>query len=328
MVKLRLKFFISMIFAIVIGIFTFQTSSNASNENIEIIQKNTSDYIIYVKDCLDKDFQFSFSNNKNESLENLKFKKAETDSSKEKANKIAYVNKTTIQLFNKTTYMWIKDEQGKNVVNGIEVNLKDSIKEEELKDISNITKIIPIDIKQTTYSTTDENGKKVTKKIGNVVLPKTNGKYEFILVKATKSNKYNNLVNLITRISKFNVNTNIYEKISTYKTAIELIQQFKANNSNWITLQGNEITQPTDTIDKDEYILWIKEENGNNSKEDIQFLTSYKEENIEKVKEKITTKLPVTYDNNVLLFVLAILVVGATIISIRIKTLKEKEKKV
>ncbi len=328
MVKLRLKFFISMILAIVIGIFTFQTSSNASNENIEIIQKNTSDYIIYVKDYLDKDFQFSFSNNKNESLENLKFKKAETDSSKENANKIAYVNKTTIQLFNKTTYMWIKDEHGKTVVNGIEVNLKDSIKEEELKAISNITKIIPIDIKQTTSSTTDENGKTVTKKIGNVILPKTNGKYEFILVKATESNKYNNLINLITRISKFNVNTNIYEKINTYKTATELIQQFKTNNNNWITLQGNEITQPTDTIDKDEYILWIKEENGNNSKEDIQFLTSYKEENIEKVKEKITTKLPVTYDNNVLLFVLAILVVGAIIISVRIKTLKDKEKKV
>ena len=168
MIKLRLKLFISMILAIVIGIFAFQTSSNASNENIEIIQKDTNDYIIYVKDCLDKEFQFSFSDNKNESQENLKFKKAETDSSKENANKIAYVNKATINLFNKTTYMWIKDEQGKIIVNGVEINLKDSIKEEELKDISNITKIIPINIEQTTSSITDKNGKTVTKKIGNV----------------------------------------------------------------------------------------------------------------------------------------------------------------
>ena len=43
--------------------------------------------------------------------------------------------------------------------------------------------------------------------------------------------------------------------------------------------------------------------------------------------EKITTKLPITYDNNTLLIVLGILVVLTTVVFIRIRILNKKQEK-
>ena len=57
---------------------------------------------------------------------------------------------------------------------------------------------------------------------------------------------------------------------------------------------------------------------------DVQFMTSKYEE--EKVTEKITTKLPVTYDDNRLLIVLAVLVIATIVVSVRISSLKKEEK--
>ena len=50
-------------------------------------------------------------------------------------------------------------------------------------------------------------------------------------------------------------------------------------------------------------------------------------ESEEKIMEKITTKLPITYDNNTLLIVLGILVVLTTVVFIRIRILNKKQEK-
>jgi ABC-type multidrug transport system fused ATPase/permease subunit len=50
-------------------------------------------------------------------------------------------------------------------------------------------------------------------------------------------------------------------------------------------------------------------------------------ESEEKIVEKITTKLPVTYDNNILLIVLVILIIAIVIVALRVKSLNKKEEK-
>ena len=103
MIKLKTKLIISaMVFTLTLII--MQLSVYATNENIEIVQNNQNDYLIYVKNNLSTDFEFAFSNNKNEDKALLSFKKAETDSTEE-ANKIAFVDSTTINLFTNPTYM-------------------------------------------------------------------------------------------------------------------------------------------------------------------------------------------------------------------------------
>ena len=102
----------------------------------------------------------------------------------------------------------------------------------------------------------------------------------------------------------------MYTKIGVYNKFNKLYEKLKpTNQDNWIEVQNNEILQPEDTKDGDQYILWLKEDNETNSKVDIQFLTSTRQETEEKIVEKITTRLPVTYDNNILLIVLVILII-------------------
>ena len=82
MIKSKTKLIISaIVFTLVI--IAMQLSIYATNENVEIVKKSSNDYLIYIKDNLDTDFSFAFSNNKNEDKALLTFKKAETDSTEE-----------------------------------------------------------------------------------------------------------------------------------------------------------------------------------------------------------------------------------------------------
>lgn len=325
MTKFKSKLIVLLI-VFILGIVALQVTANASNENIEIIKKSESDYLIYIKDNLDSDFEFTFSNNKDGN--DLTFdKKAGLDSKPENpnANKIAYINSLTIGLFENPTYMWAKNEKG-YIVEGIEIDLSKAISSAELEEISNVTKIIPVDLTKTNTTEKEVDNKKIITTLGKVVLEE--GKYQYILVKLSNSEEYDELLNLLTRISKFNKDTDMYTKVGVYNKFYKLYENLKpTNQSNWIDVENNEILQPDDTKDGEQYILWLKEDNETNSKIDIQFLTSTRQETEEKIVEKITTKLPVTYDNNILLIVLVILIVAIVIVALRIKSLSKKEEK-
>lgn len=326
MSKLKSKLIISAIIFL-LTIVAMQLSIYASNENVEIVKKSDTDYLIYVKDNLNKNFKFAFSNNQNEDKTSLIFKDSETDSTSENANKIAFVNSTTISMFDNPTYMWVKDEHENYIIDGIQIELKQAIDNKELEDISKTTKKIPVDAEQTKTTKNEVDGKTIITTVGKVVLPETKGNYEYIIVKLPYSTEYENLVKLATKISKFNNETDMYTKIGVYKEFSELVNELKPNStSNWIKAKSNEIEQPEDAEDGTQYVLWINEKNGNSVKQDIQILTSQKEVSEEKIVETITTKLPVTYDNNTLLIVLAILILATIVVCIRIKSLSKKEK--
>lgn len=326
MTKLKTKFIISAI-VFLLSLITMKLSIYAANENIEIVKNSNTDYLIYVKDNLNEDFEFAFSNNQNEEKSALIFKKAETDSANKNANKIAFVNTTTVELFKNPTYMWMKDTNENYIVEGIQIDLSEAISEEELNNIANITKIIPVDAKQTNTTKTEVDGKTITTTVGKVVLPETKGNYEYTILKLPYSEEYENLMKLATKISKFNNQTDMYTKISVYKEFNNMVEKLRPNStSNWIKVESNEIEQPADAENGTQYVLWINENNGNDSKQDVQFLTSQKEVSEEKIIETITTKLPVTYDNNTLLIVLAILIIATIAVCVRIKFLSNKEK--
>ena len=55
MTKFKNKLIVLFI-VFVLGVVVLQVTVNASNENIEIIKKSETDYLIYIKDNLDTDF--------------------------------------------------------------------------------------------------------------------------------------------------------------------------------------------------------------------------------------------------------------------------------
>ena len=305
----------------ILGIFLLTTVVNAANENIQIVKNNKGEYMIYVKDNEGTNFEFAFSKNQNEDKASLSFKQAETDSQ----IKIAYVDSDSISLFedNTPTYMWVKD--GDNyILNGIEVDLSKAITDTNLQYAATITKIIGADSTKTSTTEKTEDGKKITTTVGEIVLENENGDYSYITIKLPNSEDYNNFMKLATKVSKLNSNTDMYTQIETYSEILNLFNSLKPDSeAGWLKADKNIIYQPEDAEDGEEYVVWIKDNNTDDI--DVQFLTSTKKFSEEKIKETITTKLPVTYDNNTLLIVFAIVVVAIILVCVRIKYLNKKE---
>lgn len=321
---------IVLIIAFLLSIVIMQISVYATNENIEILEKANGDYLIYIKDNLNNDFEFAFSNVANADKNSLSYMDSETDGTGENASKVAYVNSVTKELFNQPTYMWARI--GTNyILEGVQVDLSKAMHEYDLQYAASLTKEIEVDTTKTNTVKETIDGKEITTTVGKVVLTNINenANYSYILVKLPNSQEYNKLMDLATRVSKFNSTTNMYTRINIYNEFLNTFNNLiPSDTDNWIDVQENEILQPEDAEDGEQYILWIREsQNNQTTKLDIQFLTSHKQYSEERIIETITTKLPITYDNNTLLIVLAILILVSVVVCIRIKTLKNKEEK-
>ena len=311
--KLKLFFLVGifMTLTLLLGISVYATEGN-----IQIIKESDTNYLIYVKNNLEKPFEFAFSDDNSADKNTLAYLSAATDSA-EGGNYIAYINSYTTS----NKYMWAKDSEGTYFIEGVELDLSKAIPKNELSAIQNVTKKIPVDTKQVQVEEKTIKDNKVTVTTGKIVF-ENEGNYKYQIVKLPNKAEYNELMDLAERISKITTKTDIYTKLELYikfntlynKLSTELVKE------NWLDVKNQEILQPEDTKNGDKYVLWITD--GNNI--DAQFLNSKYVE--EKVTEKITTKLPVTYDNNTLLIVLAILIVAIVVVSIRIKSLKNKDK--
>lgn len=288
---------------------------NAANENIQLIKQSETDYLIYINEHLSENFEFAFSNDNTVDKDTLTYLSAATDSS-ENGNYIAYVNSYTTE----NKYIWARDLEGIYFAEGIELNLIEAIPADELSAIQSVTKKIPVDTEQIQVEEKTINGNKVTVTTGKVVF-ENEGNYKYQIVKLPNTAEYNELMDLAERISKINTETNMYTKLGLYTRFNNLYNKLLAElTDSWIQVENQEILQPEDTKNGDKYVLWIND----GTITDAQFLTSKYVE--EKVVEKITTKLPVTYDNNTLLVILAVLVLAIILVSFRIKSLKKESK--
>lgn len=283
---------------------------NAANENLQLVKQSETDYLIYINEHLGETFEFAFSEDETEPAT---FYEAATDEVGG-GNYIAYTNQYTTGK-----YMWAKNSEGTYFVEGVELDFTVAIPENELTSIQDVTNKIPVDTAQVQVEEKEINGNTVTVTTGKVVF-ENEGEYEY-QIKELDTDEYKNLMDLAERISKINSETDMYTKLGLYTEFNTLYNKLLSElTDTWIAVENQEILQPEDTENGDKYVLWIKD--GNTI--DAQFLTSKYVE--EKVVEKITTKLPVTYDNNTLLIVLAILVLAIVVISFRINSLKKEDK--
>lgn len=303
----------------VIVSFALGISVYASNEKVQIVKKSNTDYLIYVEGCLDNSFEFAFSDDNTVDKTTLTHSTAAKDDVTD-GNYIAFINQYTTEH----KYMWVKNAEGTYILNAVELDLTKAIDAEELETIQNVTKTIKADTAQVKVEEKDINGSKVKVTTGKVVL-KDEGNYEYQIVKLPNGTEYARLMDLAKRISKFDneINLDMYTKLEVYNEFNSLYRKLSSElvANNWKDVQNQEILQPEDTKNGDEYVLWIRKDG---TVYDAQFLTSKYEE--EKVTEKITTKLPVTYDNNILLVILGILVIAIIIVSLRIKSLEKNNK--
>lgn len=317
----KTNFLITMI----IGIFVFfcmQVVSNAANENLSLVKQAENEYIIYLKEYLNNEFEFAFSNDEGANISTLTFNNSALDAPNDNANNIAYVNDATVTMFANPTYMWVK-VNGEVKVTATEINLEDYITKNELENVGKTSTIIPINLGQKQIvNEIDENGTKKTETVGIVEVQKELVSGQYQLIKREYSEKTDKLFALAELIEK-NEFTDVYTKIKSSKEFVELYneQYSSLNAENWQTVEGLTIEQPIDAKTGDQYILWIKEENS----QDIHFLTSYREYDEEYIQEEIKQKLPYTYDDNTMLIALGVVIIAILFVVIRIVILKKKE---
>ena len=322
--KLKLMLAIIIFSILIVSV----TSIFATNEKIQILQKANEEYMIYIQNHLEESFEFAFSNDKNANKEELSYRNAATDTAEEGANYIAYVDENLYKMyFAQSTYLWARSLDGTYFVEGIEVQLNDSITDEEAELANNITKIIQVDTTQILNKPTEIiNGVETTKTVGKVAVQEEGTTY-YQLLKVPNDGKYSEFIKLAEKISNNQIQNNIYSKLEVAKEFSKLYQELvpATTDANWTLVENNEILQPEEAKDDEQYILWLKNENGNNIKLDVQFLNCFEDYKKEVISEKVTTKLPVTADDPTLFIILAALVVVLIVVLIIRKVAIKKD---
>lgn len=307
------KILATIILAVIMLLCILQLKVSAVNFNMIIVKQNDNQYLIYVKQIMNENFSFAFSNTKDKTQ--LNYITAEKDN---KGRYIAYVDEELKnQFFNsENTYIWVETKTGETVIDGELIKLKEAKTIEQLNQIKNITKNI------TVQSSAEEEKIKI-----NGAQDKTYY-YQFSVANATED--YSKLLTLVNEISKYDENSNMFTKLQNYNELYELYNSLVANlkDEDWVKAENLEITKPYDAKQNQQYVLWLKDENGNL---DIQFLTAY-EKTVTTVVQKanvkeVATALPYTYDDTTILFIALGVVVIAIIAIIIFKKINKNTRK-
>lgn len=330
MLSYKNKLMVSTIIAILfISIFGMIYTVNGANENIQIVKKSGNEYLIYISGHMNLQFEFAFSNDQGVNKETLGYKSSILDSTSEE-NNVAYIDNSLYSAyFSGKTYLWARDLSGKYFAEGVEIDLSKAIEESNVNLINNLTKIIKVDTKNTITTSEVVNEVKVTKTVGKVDVLEEGTTY-YQLVKLPASEEYNEFMKTAEKIANDKIENNMYAKLEVANKFSNYYNKLVPNvdDAKWIKVNNNTILQPEESHDGEQYILWLKTEKNGENKIDVQFLTCFEDYKPEVISEKITTKLPVTYDNPILFIILAVLVVALVVVLIlRNKTEKIKTEK-
>ncbi len=301
-------------------IMLLQIPVNATNYNLEIV-KTDNEYLLYISTIMQNEFQFAFTNSNTTDKSTLNFINSIKD---EQGNNVAYVDKELEETYfkdkngeNINQYMWIK--QDNQINNPIEIDLSTAITQEVIDFVNKTTTRIPITIGQEEKKSTTEGNKKITTTVGYLKIDEQKGDtYEYQLVKLPNT-EYTRFVELAKEISMFENNANSYENIVKINEFYELYNNLLPTK--WEKVTDGKIEQPADAEDGEEYVVWIKSKSPEGKEiADVQFMTSVREEkektSTQTVTEEVSTKtkLPVTFDSNIILIIAFVIIVLAIII--------------
>lgn len=322
---------ILILVSIIIFILLIANIVNAGSKSI--ILKESGKYLIYNNEAIAEEFTFALS--KENSKDGLIFFPSGKDSNESNAKNVAYVDETTQSYIdeNSEAFLFVRDAEGNYIIEGEKINLKTAV---DTQLVETTTKRIKVDTTKsnTTQTMIDEVLTEVTK--GKVVITDLEeAKYSYILVKLPTEgeNNYSKLMDLAEKIA----NKEELAKLS-FMQKLELMNNFYSlyvelepavNDSAWIEVENLEILQPEDSKNGEQYIAFIKSVNGDETIIDAQFLTCFEDYKPLYEKETITivetSKLPVTYDSTITLFIILAVIVVAIIVVIVIRKKVDKK---
>ena len=310
----------------------------ATNEDVSVVstqnESGKQEYIIYIKGYTDKnvEFKYAFTNIENPEEMDLSYINSITDLGE---NKAAFLDAATYEkLKSNTIYMWAKDNEGNLILEGIQLDLENSLTKEDINTVETVTKRIEVKIadsedKATEVRNENIDGVEETASVGYVqIIDDQKATYYYKRIQLPDSEEYNRLMELAEKIEKEYDAMDMYEKVQIAEEFNSLYSKLVAVED-WQEVENMKVEQPEESVAGDKYIVFLKKVDKEKTTLDAQFLTAYDDYKPNVVKEQIitqeTAKLPITYDSIALIVILAIVVIALVVVFIRMKKLSKKD---
>ncbi|MBQ2938227.1 MAG: hypothetical protein IJE05_05065 [Clostridia bacterium] len=325
MKKIQVKLVITMI-AILAMLFLLPIQVFGTNEEMQMIKTNNEDYIIYIKELQNTSFEFAITQSLDTEEMDRNYQSAEDDN----GNHVVLISKEKYEeISGQNNYLFVKKD-GKLIIEGIKLDFNQVFTTQNMEQVELTSKKIETQlITDITEKDEEINGVKVKITVGGLKInAKENSNYYYAITKLP-SERYDTLKELADKINTDYEKSDMYSKIDLSKQFYSLYSDL-ADEQDWKKVDNYTILQPNDAKKGDQYVVYIKEVDENqNETVDVKFMTSYREDEEEKIpgrtESKIvkeTTKLPITGDSIILFVILAVIVIVAVIVFIRMKKLQ------
>ena len=303
------------------------------NENVQIIsntdEQGNTEYIVYIQELMQTNFASAVSNSASTPEQDLDFVTARDG----EGNYVAQIDANAVT--GDTTYLYVKYD-GQESTEVLELDLSNALDKTDMEYVENTTKRIDTETVEKLEEINEEiDGVQTTLTVGGLRITDTdNATYEYQLTKVTDNTPYSRLVELADELNSENYDQkDMYSKIQLTSEFYTLYNQLM-KGATWTAVTDNEIRQPSDAVEGDQYVVFIRKtaEDGTvttDAKLMVSQITPYEErEDLQETRVvQETAKLPITGDSIILFVALAMVVIALIIVFAKMKKLDKKEDK-
>ena len=305
-----------------------------NDENIQIISNTDEagniEYIVYIQDLMGTSFVSAVADSETTPEQDLDFVTARDG----EGNYVAQIDANAVT--GDTTYLYVKYD-GQESTEVLELDLSNALDKTDMEYVENTTKRIGTETVEKLEEINEEiDGVQTTLTVGGLRITDTdNATYEYQLTKVTDNTLYSRLVELANELNSENYDQkDMYSKIQLTSEFYTLYNQLM-EGATWTAVTDNEIRQPSDAIEGDQYVVLIRKtaEDGaitTDAKLMVSQINPYEEVEPERQETRTvqeTAKLPITGDSIILFVALAMIVIALIIVFARMKKLNKKEDK-
>lgn len=304
----------------------------AAQAEMQVVEAD-KDYIIYIKGLADSKFQYAITSEKGAEEVDLNYINSVED---EDNNQVILIESDKIAQGANYIHTKVKDGD-KEVKTVNEINFENqTFDREKMEIVENTTKRIKTELKTNLEKVNEvRDGMQYTETIGGLqIVDDENATYYYERTKLP-ADQYSKLQELANELNVGYEDKDMYSKIE-YASEFYNLYNSLIEKAKWEPVEKDlTIKQPIEAQKGEQYVVLLKKvaQDGTETY-DAKFMTSYREDEEEKIPGKTetkivqeTAKLPITGDSIILFAILAVIVLALILIFVRMKKLQNKEEK-
>lgn len=297
-------------------------------------------FVVYVNG---KTEQFTYALSGSGEVTGLESYTISVPDSEETQNQVAFITNAKYEeikeQYGDNIYLHVETENG---VSSAKLDFENPFTQEMMETVETTTKRISTTLKTELEKMNEVvNGVQTTVTVGGLEIDDfdSKAKYYSVVTPLPKA-RYSELAETVDLIAEKYNDMTMYSKIEITKKFNDLYNELLPNEQQWgETLKTSTIMQPENAQNGDRYVVYLRkvaknEENEEIETVDVKVMTSYREDEEEAIPGRIetrvvkeTAKLPITGDSIILFVILAVIILVAVIVFVKMKKLQNKTEK-